>query len=84
MDKNEQNELLADTINMVMLCLEKYQDNAVKNACRNFLNEFALSDDEYDDYEDVESDDMPDGEDFFSEADRKYEQNRDDKDSLPF
>jgi hypothetical protein len=55
-DKNEQNQLLADTINMVMLCLEKYQDDAVKNACRNFLNEFAYSEDED---EEITNDDLP-------------------------
>jgi hypothetical protein len=46
MTQEEQYELLSETINMVMKCLEYYEDEQVKTVCRDFLNAFAYDEDE--------------------------------------
>ncbi len=57
MDKKEQEKLLSDTIGMVMSCLHHHQDEDVKYACRQFLNEFE-HDWEEEDQKDDELDDL--------------------------
>lgn len=86
MDPKEQNLLLADTIEMVMRCLHYHQDAAVKETCREFLKAYAFTDDEYDEFEEIEDDDdiIEDdgrtlGSRYFDRADDEYEARRDDK-----
>jgi hypothetical protein len=87
-DTQEQNSLLAKTIEMVMTCLHHHQDEAVKQTCRQFLMAYAFAedDDEIEQTDEVEQDDEITDDDgsylgsrYFDRADDEYESNRDDK-----